>query len=171
MKSRLISAIACALAVPYAAYAADPAPVAMPVVKSLSEQKLDKFPGVPACLTGTVLNGDPSKGAALLLSKLATGCTVPWHWHSSNEHVMMVSGTGRLEMKDSKPTIVRRGAYGMLPAHHAHQFTCTEACVLYLYSEGVFETHYIDANGAEIPAEQALAKHPADKKPSADKMK
>ena len=164
MKIRLICAIASALAVPYAVYADNPAPAAMPVVKSLSEQKLDKFPGTPACLTGAVMHGDPSKGASLLLSKLSTGCIVPWHWHSSDEHVMMVSGTGRLEMKDSKPTTVHGGYYAMLPAHHAHQFTCVTSCVLYLYSDGVFDTHYIDANGAEIPTEQALAKQPAAKK-------
>jgi quercetin dioxygenase-like cupin family protein len=164
MKIRLVCAIACVLAVPYATLAADPASPATPVVKSLSEQKFDKFPGTPDCLTGSVLNGDPAKGPSLLLTKFAGGCTVPWHWHSSNEHVMMISGTGRLEMKDSKPTIVRGGAYAMLPAHHAHKFTCTASCVLYLYSDGVFDTHYIDANGAEISAEQALAKKSPDKK-------
>jgi quercetin dioxygenase-like cupin family protein len=131
---------------------------APPVVKNLSEQKLQQFPGLPSCVTGVVLSGDPAKGATVIESRAATGCRIPWHWHSSNEHLMMVSGVGRLEMKDAKPATVHSGAYAMLPAHHAHQLTCTTSCTVFLYSDGIFDTHYIDASGAEIPATEALKK-------------
>jgi quercetin dioxygenase-like cupin family protein len=71
---------------------------------------------------------------------------------------MMVSGVGKLEMKGAEPVTVRSGAYAMLPAHHAHQLTCTTSCTMFLYSDGIFDMHYIDASGAEIPAAEALKK-------------
>jgi len=53
---------------------------------------------------------------------------------------------------------VRSGAYAMLPAHHAHQFTRTTSCTMFLYSDGIFDTHYVDAAGNEISAAEALKK-------------
>ncbi len=142
------------------AIAAEGAAAAAPmgVTKNLADQKFEPFPGTPACLSGVVLNGDPGKGPSLLESKFATGCTIPWHWHSSDEHVLMVSGVGKMEMKDTKPVTLRAGGYSMLPGHHPHQFTCISACVMFLRSDGVFDTHYINADGKEIPPEEALAK-------------
>jgi quercetin dioxygenase-like cupin family protein len=131
----------------------------MGVNKNLTDQKFEAFPGTPACITGVVLSGDPDKGPSLLEAKFTSGCTVPWHWHSSDEHVMMASGIGKMDMKDeAKPITLRAGAYSMLPGHHPHQFTCVSACVLFLRSDGVFDTHYINADGKEIPPEEALAK-------------
>ena len=141
-----------------AALAAEGAAMPMAVAKNLNEQKFEPFPGTPACLTGTALAGEPAKGPALFEVKFTTGCTVPWHWHTPDEHVMLVSGIGRMEMKDSKPVTLHAGAYAMMPGHHAHQFTCVSACVMFLRSDGVFDTHYINADGKEIPPEEALAK-------------
>jgi hypothetical protein len=39
-----------------------------------------------------------------------------------------------------------------------HQFTCISACTAFLASNAAFDIHYVDANGTEIPTEQALAK-------------
>jgi len=129
---------------------------AAPVVKNLSEEKLEHSPGLPSCAIIAVLSGDPLKGASVIEAKATSGCRIPWHWHSSNEHVMMVSGVGKMEMKDAKPATLRSGAYAMMPAHHAHQFTCTASCTMFLYSDGVFDTHYVDASGNEISATDAL---------------
>jgi len=142
------------------AAAAEGAAAAAPmgVALNLSDQKFGAFPGTPACMVGVVLSGDPGKGPSLIESKFAAGCTIPWHWHSSDEHVMMASGVGKMEMKDAKPVTLRAGAYAMMPSHHPHQFTCASACVIFLRSDGVFDTHYINAEGKEIPPEDALAK-------------
>src|SRR5579864_5894645 len=55
-------------------------------------------PGAPDCITIAVQDGDPSKGPSIMLAKFAARCTVPWHWHTPNEQVMMVSGAGRFTM-------------------------------------------------------------------------
>ena len=71
---------------------------------------------------------------------------------------MMVSGVGKVEMKDAKPVTVRFGAYAMLPAHHVHQLTCTTSCVIFLYADDIRDMHYVSASGTEIPATEALNK-------------
>ena len=76
----------------------------------------------------------------------------------------MTAGVGRLEMKDAKPATVRAGAYAMVPAHHVHQFTCTTSCTLFLRSDGIFDTHYVNGNGTEIPAAEAFKTEAPQKK-------
>src|SRR5579863_7549426 len=61
--------------------------------------KFVNFPGLPTCMRASVLSGDPMKGAFLLLVKTASGCVVPWHWHTVTENLMFVSGSGKGEMK------------------------------------------------------------------------
>jgi quercetin dioxygenase-like cupin family protein len=128
------------------------------IAKNLSDQKFEPVPGVPACLTSAVLSGDPGKGPALLLAKFTSGCTVPWHWHTPDEHVMLASGVGKMEMKDAKAVVLRAGGYAEMPSHHVHQFTCVSACVMFLRSDGIFDTHYVNADGKEIALDEALKK-------------
>jgi quercetin dioxygenase-like cupin family protein len=134
-----------------------PAPAAaMPAAQNVAEMKFVAFPGMPTCASGSVQNGDPTKGPSILLAKMAAGCVFPWHWHTPNEHLMMVSGTGRMEMKDGKPVTLRPGGFAMMPSRHVHQFGCSAACSLYVYSDGAFDMHYVDAQGQEISPEAAL---------------
>jgi mannose-6-phosphate isomerase-like protein (cupin superfamily) len=118
--------------------------------------KFIAFPGLPTCTTGSVQSGDPTKGPSIILVKAASGCSIPWHWHTPNENLMMVSGVGHLEMKDGKPLALRAGGYAMMPSHHVHQFRCAGPCSLYIYSDSAFDIHYVDAQGKETPPEVAL---------------
>jgi len=138
------------------ALAADAASDARPMAKNLIDQKFEPFPGTPACMKGAVLAGDPGKGPSLLMAKFSSGCVVPWHWHTPDEHLMFASGVGKVEMKDGKPVTIRSGAYALMPSHHVHQFTCISGCVMFVRSDGVFDTHYVDASGKEITPEEAL---------------
>jgi quercetin dioxygenase-like cupin family protein len=118
--------------------------------------KFVNFPGLPTCMTGSVQNGDPSKGASVILAKSTAGCTVPWHWHSASEQLMMVSGTARVEMKDGAPASVHGGDYLALPEKQPHQFTCVAACTLFIAPSGAFDIHYVDKDGKEISPDDAL---------------
>ena len=131
---------------------------AQPVAKNLAEQSFATSPGLPACMTTAVLSGDPGSGPALLMGKLSAGCTVPWHWHTPDEHVMLSSGVAKMEMRNAATVTLRAGGYAMMPSHHVHQFTCVSACVLFARSDGIFDTHYVDAAGKEIPPTDALKK-------------
>jgi mannose-6-phosphate isomerase-like protein (cupin superfamily) len=123
--------------------------------------KFAQIPGIPSCATAAPMRGDPSKGPFALLLKLSAGCRVPWHWHTPNEEVLVVSGAGVLDVREGKPFQMRPGAYASLPSHHVHQATCSSACVLFNTADGIFDIHYVDESGTEIPADEALKKKAA----------
>ena len=123
---------------------------------NMVEMKFGPVPGLPACTAGSVQNGDPSKGPSVILAKAAKGCVIPWHWHSPSEHLMMISGKARAEMKDAKPLTMHAGAYALMPSKHVHQFTCLQTCTFYVYSDAAFDIHYVDGQGKEIASDDAL---------------
>lgn len=125
-------------------------------VATLASAKFAALPVLPACATSAVQNGDPAKGPSVMLLKATGGCTVPWHWHTANENLTMVSGKARLEMKDGSSHVVTTGDYLYLPAKQAHQFTCLTSCTLFNMPDAAFDIHYIDKDGKEIPSERAL---------------
>jgi len=117
---------------------------------NMTAMKFVNIPPLPTCTRASVVSGDPAKGPSIILAKATTGCTIPWHWHTPNEHVMIVSGAATLQMKDAKPVSLRAGGFALMPAHHVHQFRCLRACALYIYSDAAFDIHYVDKQGNEI---------------------
>jgi quercetin dioxygenase-like cupin family protein len=124
--------------------------------RNMAEMKFVAFPGLPTCAKGAVQNGDPSKGPSIILAKASAGCAIPWHWHTPNENLMMLSGVARLEMKDGKPLLLHAGGYALMPSHHVHQFRCEGPCSVYIYSDVAFDIHYVDAQAKEITPQEAL---------------
>jgi len=157
----LVLLLACAVTL--AAQSSEQMPYA-----AMATTKFITLPMLPACMTLSAQHGDPMKGAAVLLVKFTSGCVVPWHWHTANENLLMVSGKGKAEMKSGGAHAMTAGDYIFLPGKMPHQFTCISSCVLFDVTEGAFDIHYINAEGNEIPVEQALkttAKPAAGKKP------
>lgn len=124
--------------------------------RNMAKLKFGHIPGMPTCLTGAVESGDPMTGPGFILAKLATGCKIPWHWHTAGEYVMVVSGTGGLDMKDAKSETLVAAGFARLPPHHIHQFSCKKKCTLLIYTDAAFDIHYADRDGNEVPADQAL---------------
>jgi Uncharacterized conserved protein, contains double-stranded beta-helix domain len=127
-----------------------------PIAVDPATLKFEKIPNAPACATSAAVRGDPNKGPSVLLQKLSAGCRAPWHWHTPNEQVMMVSGSGQFEMKGAKPLQLVPGAYVFLPSHHVHRISCSSDCVLFVASDTTFDIHYVDEAGKEISADEAL---------------
>ena len=125
--------------------------------------KFTKIPGMASCATAATLRGDPRTGPAWVLLKLASGCRIPWHWHTPNEELLVISGQGTLSMKGGKPLAFVPGAYASLPSHHLHQASCTRSCLFFNSADGAFDIHYVDASGKEISADKAM-KQTAGKK-------
>jgi len=130
----------------------------MGVLRKLSENKLSPMAGLPSCITMAVESGDPSKGSSVIVFKGTSGCPILWHWHTPTEHVMLVSGSAKVEMKGGSSAILGPGGYAMMPSKHVHQFSCTSACTAFVTSDTAFDIHYVDADGKEIPPDVALAK-------------
>ena len=159
------------------------------VARNASEMKLGPIAGVPTCMQGSPAAGDPATGGFILYAKGKAGCTLPFHWHSANERLIIMSGTTRMSMrgenekddtakgeaptgdtpkgdttkrdvmksmKEGAPVVLKAGGFVELPAKHVHQFRCTEACTLYVLSDGKFDIHYVDPEGKEISPEQAM---------------
>ena len=130
----------------------------MGVLRNLSENKLAPMPGMPSCVTMAVESGDPSKGPSVIVFKAKAGCMIPWHWHTPTEHVMIVSGSAKVEMKGGGTATLGPGGYAMMPSKHVHQFTCVSACSAFINSDGAFDMHYVDAGGKEVTPDAALKK-------------
>jgi quercetin dioxygenase-like cupin family protein len=130
------------------------------VNKKLADNKFGANPLLPDCVVAAPLKGDPTKEAFSLVIKAKTGCKVPFHWHTANEELFIAGGNATMEMKDMQPTKLTAGGYSYLPSKHVHQLTCTNACTIFVSSDGAFDVHYVDPDGKEISKEEALAKKP-----------
>jgi quercetin dioxygenase-like cupin family protein len=126
-------------------------------IANSGQLKFSGAPYLPSCLTMAAEHGDPSKGAFTLLLKFTSGCSVPMHWHTAAEELMLVSGSGKMQMRDGTTSTVDRGGFVYIPPKHQHAFTCATACTAFLSGNGAFDIHYVDKSGNEIPAEQALS--------------
>ena len=136
-------------------------------IANSSQLTFGSAPYLPSCLTMAPEHGDPSKGAFTLLLKFTSGCSIPMHWHSVAEELMLVSGSGKMQTQDGKTSAVDRGSFVYIPAKHQHAFTCATACTAFLSAAGAFDIHYVDKSGNEIPADQALhASRASDKAPA-----
>ena len=127
-----------------------------PVEKHLADAGFVHLPNAPDCFLAVTEHGQPEKEASVMLMKASAGCAVPWHWHTSNEQIMMLRGTGRTQVRGEKDVVLHSGDYFFVPPHHVMRFACVGPCTLFLYTGGPFEIHYVDENGKEISPEEAL---------------
>ncbi len=101
------------------------------------------------------------KGAAVLLLKFKSGCVVPWHWHTANENLMMVSGKAKGEMRPGGAHVLTAGDYLYMAGKQVHQFTCISSCLVFDVIDGAFDIHYVNADGKEMTPEEALKRWPS----------
>ena len=134
------------------ARAADDHPM---IIKSPQTLEYINVPDMPTCATAAILRGNPRSGPAWVLLKLASGCRVPWHWHTANEELVVISGRGSIATKGGPTLQLAPGAYASLPNHHVHRATCTRACLMFNIADAAFDIHYVDAKGKEISLEEA----------------
>ena len=129
-------AITLALAIPVAA-AAEDAAKAGPPVRTHKDADLKWGPCpefIPKGCEIAVLQGDPSKPNADIFFKVPGGFVIPRHWHSSPEHMVLVSGEMVVRYEGQAPATLKPGTYAYGPAKVAHEATCAkgDACVLFI---------------------------------------
>ncbi len=110
------------------------------------------------CSAAGIESGDPVKGPSIIVEKFEAGCVIPWHWHTPNEHLMVVGGTFLVEIRSEQPVHLSGGDFARIPSHHVMQVTCvgTDPCVNFLYTDAPADIHFVDESGAEISSDQAL---------------
>ena len=139
-----------------------------PIVSPAAGAKFAPIPNAPECFTIAVEKGDPTKGPSVILARFAPHCVAPYHWHTPSETAMIASGTLETQMKGDKAILARSGDFVYLPSQHVHRATCsgTSPCLVFLSSDAAFDIHWVDAEGKEIPFEQAVKPTKATAKPT-----
>lgn len=81
-----------------------------------------------------VLHGDPAKENADVFFKVPAGYTIPRHWHTSAERMVLVSGELKVTFEGQPTTTLRPGMYAYGPAKLPHEAVCGGGapCVLFI---------------------------------------
>ncbi len=84
-----------------------------------------------------VLHGDPAKENADIFFKVPANFTIPNHWHTSAERIVLVSGELQVTYEGQPTTTLKPGTYAYGPAKLAHKAVCGNAgpCVLFIAFE------------------------------------
>jgi quercetin dioxygenase-like cupin family protein len=127
----------------------------MPAPLQGAEMKWGPAPPVlPAGAQFVVLSGDPAgKGLVTVRMKLPAGYVIPPHWHPTDEHVTVISGSLALGMGDKvdrkASKTLTAGGYGVAPAN-MHHFAWTKAgAIVQVNLMGPFAITYV--NPADDP--------------------
>ncbi|MFN2513564.1 MAG: cupin domain-containing protein [Pyrinomonadaceae bacterium] len=85
----------------------------------------------------TVLRGDPANGRSDVFLRIPANYRLPPHWHTSPEHMILISGVLHVTYESQKPSILRAGSYAYGPAKAKHEARCANAgpCVLFIAFE------------------------------------
>ncbi len=84
-----------------------------------------------------VLQGNPEEHNADVFFKLQGGTTVPHHWHTSAERMVLISGELHVDYDGQDPVVMRPGTYAYGPAKLPHVTSCEsdEPCILFIAFE------------------------------------
>jgi len=124
----------------------------------LSSKEVKWSPAPPVLPKGAmiaVLSGDPAAtGPVLLRLKLPAGYKIPAHWHPTDEHVTVLSGTFFIGMGDkldpTKAQAFSPGGYAVATAHMNHYAWTTTGATVQVNMMGPFELTYV--NPADNPS-------------------
>lgn len=144
-----------------AAFAQGPAPAAH-VVSVPSELKWGPPPPVfEQDAKFAVISGDPGKpGLYVVRLQMPAGYKIAPHWHPTDEHVTVLSGTFAIGMGDKFDRATMKnlpeGGYVLLPAEMRHYAMATAASVVQVHGMGPFQLTYV--NPADDPSKRAAKK-------------
>lgn len=109
----------------------------------------------------TVVSGDPTKpGPFVVRAKMPAGYKIAPHWHPTDEHVTVLSGTLALGMGEkfdrASMKSLPAGGYALLPAEMRHFAMARVATTIQVHGQGPFVLTYV--NPADDPSKRASAK-------------
>jgi quercetin dioxygenase-like cupin family protein len=111
-----------------------------PLSRDANDSRLKWGPCPPFLPRGceiAVLHGDPAKNNADLFFKVPANSTLPRHWHTSPERMVLVSGELHVTYDGHKTAVLKPGTYAYGPAKLPHRAECKNAgpCVLFIAFE------------------------------------
>ena len=104
-----------------------------------------------------VLSGDPGQpGIYVVRLQMPAGYKIMPHWHPTDEHVTVISGTFALGMGDKMDKATMKslpaGGYALLPAESHHYAMATAATIVQIEGPGPFVLNYV--NPADDPSKR-----------------
>jgi quercetin dioxygenase-like cupin family protein len=96
------------------------------------------------CLSSAVETGDPASGRSTLILKASAGCVVPWHFHTAEEQLIIVSGTVLAEMIHYPSARLGPGGFAVMGGRMPHQFTCQgkSACLMFVTFDRAYDIYW-----------------------------
>ena len=84
-----------------------------------------------------MLHGDPAKDNVDVLLKFPGKSTLPLHWHTSAERMVLVAGELHVTYEGQETAILKPGTYAYGPAKLPHHGACAsdEPCILFIAFE------------------------------------
>jgi uncharacterized RmlC-like cupin family protein len=84
-----------------------------------------------------VLHGDPARDNLDVFLRVPAQSSIPLHWHTSAERMVLVAGELHATYDGQKTAILKPGAYAYGPAKRPHKGFCasTVPCVLFIAFE------------------------------------
>jgi quercetin dioxygenase-like cupin family protein len=85
-----------------------------------------------------ILHGDPGKPNADVFFRVPPEFTIPHHWHTSPERMVLISGELQVTYDGQQPAVLKPGMYAYGPAKLPHEAICKKGdpCVLFIAFEG-----------------------------------
>jgi len=85
----------------------------------------------------TVLHGDPAKPNADVFLRLPAKTTIPEHWHTSAERMVLVAGELSVSYKGQAKVVLKPGMYAYGPSKLPHSASCvgSRPCILFIAFE------------------------------------
>jgi len=113
------------------------------MLKPLSSVKFSPDNDVK-CLLSALETGDPTTGPSTFILKAPPGCVVPWHFHTAEEQLIIISGTVLAEMGHHPPARLGPGGFAMMGGHMPHQFTCQgrSACLMVVAFDRAYDIYW-----------------------------
>jgi ketosteroid isomerase-like protein/quercetin dioxygenase-like cupin family protein len=113
-------------------------------------------PSLPAGAKMAVISGDPSQSVPFVIrAQLPAGYTIAPHWHPTDEHVTVVSGTFAFGMGDTLDKAAMQdlpsGGYALMPAQMRHYALAKTATTIQVHGMGPLVINYV--NPADDPSQ------------------
>ena len=97
-----------------------------------------------------VLHGDPAKPNADVFFKIPPGSTIPPHWHTSPERMILVAGELHVTYQGEPTAVLKPGMYAYGPSKAVHTASCasTGSCVLFIAFESPVDAVAVEQPGS-----------------------
>jgi ketosteroid isomerase-like protein len=129
--------------------AAGPPPSQMVMLPASGVTWGDAPPVLPAGAKMAVVSGDPGKaGSFAIRLQMPAGYRIAPHWHPTDEHVTVLSGTFGLGMGETFGSVkdLPAGSYAVLPASMRHYAQAITAATVQVDGMGPFVLNYVNAD-------------------------